>query len=188
MDTVLLFNENTSSPMASVTMKDIPTTTLHHIISSNQYLALPRLSSQVSSYRWHLKHFVMTNSFVPFFIQTVFESLCPCEWNKPRKKLCVVLVTEASRNHDIHRQLFRLYAQNSPYRSEKVRFAYIYHDKQSEFVNSLIPSKYLLLAHRKLGIFNARLFFRGAIDRASTGNRNIVEERHVSCKVRMAQF
>lgn len=49
MDTVLLFNENTSRPIASVSMKDIPSTTLHHIISSNQYLALPRLSSQVDT-------------------------------------------------------------------------------------------------------------------------------------------
>lgn len=50
MDAVLMFNENTTYPMASVTMKDIPTSTLNHIISSNQYLALPRLSSQVSIY------------------------------------------------------------------------------------------------------------------------------------------
>lgn len=49
MDTVLLFNENTSRPMTSVSMKDIPTSTLHHIISSNQYLTLPRLSSQVKN-------------------------------------------------------------------------------------------------------------------------------------------
>lgn len=48
MDTVLLFNENTTRPIASVSMKDIPSTTLNHIISSNQYLALPRLSSQVN--------------------------------------------------------------------------------------------------------------------------------------------
>lgn len=55
MDTVLLFNENTTRPIASVTMKDIPSTTLQHIISSNQYLALPRLSSQVEL------HFNYTN-------------------------------------------------------------------------------------------------------------------------------
>ncbi|KAJ3642615.1 hypothetical protein Zmor_025378 [Zophobas morio] len=116
MDTVLLFNENTSSPMASLSMKDIPTSTLHHIVSSNQYLALPRLSSQ-----------------------EVLDALCPCEWNKPRKRLCVVLVTKTSSSHDPHRQSFRIYAQNSPYNTEKVRFAYIYHDKQAEFVNSLIP-------------------------------------------------
>lgn len=47
MDTVLLFNENSSRPVASISMKDIPTLTLHNIIASNQYLALPRLSSQV---------------------------------------------------------------------------------------------------------------------------------------------
>nr|CAH7732819.1 unnamed protein product [Callosobruchus chinensis] len=116
MDAVLLFNENTSYPMASVTMKDIPTSTLLHVISSNQYLALPRLSSQ-----------------------GILEALCPCEWNKPRKKLCVVLVTSTSRSHDSHRQSFRIYAQRSPYSAEKVRFAYIYHDKQSDFVNALTP-------------------------------------------------
>lgn len=116
MDTVLLFNENVSRPIASITMKEIPTQTLHNVISSNQYLALPRLSSQ-----------------------SVLESLCPCEWNKPRKRLCVVLVTTASNGHDPHRQSFRHYAQASPYSTERVRFAYIYHDKQTEFVNSLMP-------------------------------------------------
>ncbi|XP_022905237.1 dnaJ homolog subfamily C member 16 [Onthophagus taurus] len=116
MDAVLMFNENSSRPVASITMKDIPTTTLHHIITSNQFLALPRLSSQ-----------------------EVLDSLCPCEWNKPRKKLCVVLVTSTSSNHDVHRETFRLYAQNAPYSIDKVRFAYIYHDKQIEFVNALIP-------------------------------------------------
>ncbi|XP_025835786.1 dnaJ homolog subfamily C member 16-like [Agrilus planipennis] len=117
MDTVLLFNENTSRPVATISMKEIPTQSLHHIISSNQYLALPRLSSQ-----------------------SILDSLCPCEWNKPRKRLCVVLVTEDSQCHDPHRQSFRLYAQSAPYNPERVRFAYIYHSKQSDFVNSLIPS------------------------------------------------
>ncbi|CAH0554830.1 unnamed protein product [Brassicogethes aeneus] len=116
MDSVLLFNENSTQPMASISMKDIPTSTLHTIISSNQFLALPRLSSQV-----------------------VLDDLCPCEWNKMKKKLCVILVTEDSSNHDLHRKSFRMYAQTSQYNVEKVRFAYIYHDKQTEFVNSLIP-------------------------------------------------
>lgn len=118
MDTVLLFNENSSRPIASVSMKDIPMSTLHNIIASNQYLALPRLSSQ-----------------------EMLEALCPCEWNKPRKKLCVVLVTEESIFHNPHREAFRNYAQNSPYNSERVRFAYIYHNKQTEFVNSLATGK-----------------------------------------------
>lgn len=47
MDTVLLFNEDSSRPIASISMKEIPSSTLHNVVSSNQYLALPRLSSQV---------------------------------------------------------------------------------------------------------------------------------------------
>lgn len=46
LDTVLLFNEDAIRPVASVSMSDIPTQTLNNVIASNQYLALPRLSSQ----------------------------------------------------------------------------------------------------------------------------------------------
>lgn len=116
MDTVLLFNENVSFPMASITMKDIPTYTLDNIISSNQYLALPRLSSQ-----------------------KILDALCPCEWNKPRKRICVVLVTDETTAHDPHRQSFRQYAQAAPYSTERVRFAYIYHKRQAHFINALMP-------------------------------------------------
>lgn len=72
--------------------------------------------------------------------------------------MCVVLVTEASHSHDSHRQSFRLYAQNSPYSAEKVRFAYIYHDKQPEFVNSLIPGKKRTICKNDTNIFNFELF------------------------------
>lgn len=116
MDTVLLFNENTTRPMTSVSMKDIPSSTLKHIISSNQYLTLPRLSSQ-----------------------EVFEGLCPCEWHRPRKKLCVILVTEESSKHNPHREALRIFARTTQFKVDKVRFAYIYHGKQMDFVNSLLP-------------------------------------------------
>lgn len=46
LDTVLLFNEDPERPVASISMADIPTQTLSNIVASNQYLALPRLSSQ----------------------------------------------------------------------------------------------------------------------------------------------
>lgn len=71
----------------------------------------------------------------------MLESLCPCEFNPPRKRLCAVLITEATKNHDKHRESFRNYAQNAPYSQEKIRFAYIYHDKQTDFVNALLPGK-----------------------------------------------
>lgn len=118
IDTVLLFNENPSRPMASVSMQEIPSQTLHHVISSNQYLMLPRLSSQ-----------------------QVLEELCPAEWNRPRKRLCVILVTENTSEHDKPRQALRQFAEESHYSIERVRFVYLYHERQTEFVNSLITGK-----------------------------------------------
>jgi hypothetical protein len=49
-DTLLLFNENTERPVASLSMPDIPIKTMHDIIGNNKYLLLPRLSSQVIAY------------------------------------------------------------------------------------------------------------------------------------------
>lgn len=141
-DTILLFNENISSPIASLSMPEIPTTTLHHVISANQYLALPRLSSQVSNYRIRKFECVLQ---VSMCFKGIFESLCPVERKKPmRKRLCVVLVTKRSTDFDAHRESFRQYAQLSQYKNQeqRVRLTYIYHDRQSEFVNSLIPSEH----------------------------------------------
>lgn len=114
LDTLLIFNEEPSRPVASISMSDIPTATLNNIISSNKYLALPRLSSQA-----------------------MLEGVCPAEWNRPRKRLCVVLVTENIPTHDEARQAMRRIALESTYSPERVRFAYIYQEKQAEFINAL---------------------------------------------------
>lgn len=114
LDTVLIFNEEPLLPVASVSMADIPSPTLNNVISSNQYLALPRLSSQ-----------------------GMLEGICPAEWNRPRKKLCVILVTENVDTHDEARRALRKIALESGYSAERVRFAYIYQEKQTEFINSL---------------------------------------------------
>lgn len=114
LDTLLIFNEDSSRPVASISMSDIPTPTLNNIISVNKYLALPRLSSQ-----------------------SMLEGVCPAEWNRPRKRLCVVLVTENTSTHDEARQAMRRIALESTYSPERVRFAYIYQDKQAEFINAL---------------------------------------------------
>lgn len=84
-------------------MSDIPTQTLNNVITSNQYLALPRLSSQ-----------------------RMLEGVCPAEWNRPRKRLCVILVTENTDLHDQARQSLRRIALESAYNPDRVRFAYIY--------------------------------------------------------------
>lgn len=114
LDTVLLFNENPSRPVASVSMSDIPSQTLNNVVAANQYLALPRLSSQ-----------------------DLLESICPAEWNRPRKRLCVILVTENTETHDEAREALRKIALDSGFSSERVRFAYIYQERQSAFVNAL---------------------------------------------------
>jgi len=114
LDSLLLFNEDSARPVASVSMTDISSQTLSNIISSNQYLALPRLSSQ-----------------------GMLDGICPAEWNRPKKKLCVILVTENSGNHDYARHVLRRIAIESTYNPERVKFAYIYKDKQQDFIHAL---------------------------------------------------
>lgn len=67
----------------------------------------------------------------------MLEELCPAAWNKPKIKICVALVTEDSADHDPHRMAFRQYAEKFPFGTERVRFTYIYHQRQSLFINAL---------------------------------------------------
>lgn len=113
LDTLLLFNEDSARPLASVSMSDIPLETLQNIIKANQYLALPRLSSQ-----------------------NMLDGICPMEWHRSKKRLCVILITENSPSHDYARQVIRRIAIESSY-SDRVKFAYIYASKQKEFINAL---------------------------------------------------
>uniref|UniRef100_A0A182W7L1 DnaJ homolog subfamily C member 10 n=1 Tax=Anopheles minimus TaxID=112268 RepID=A0A182W7L1_9DIPT len=114
LDTLLLFNEFPTQPIASVAMPDIPTITLNNIISHNKYLIFPRLSSQ-----------------------DMLDSVCPAEWNRPRKRLCVVLVTEDTSSHDGARRVMRKIAHESLVSRERVRFAYIYQEKQNDFIGAI---------------------------------------------------
>ncbi|XP_037892383.1 dnaJ homolog subfamily C member 16 [Glossina fuscipes] len=114
LDTLLLFNEDSERPIASISMSNIPTETLNNIILSNQYLTLPRLSSQ-----------------------DILEGLCPAEWNRPRKRLCIILVTENSKEHNFAREALRNIARRSEFKAERVRFAYIFKEKQIDFINAL---------------------------------------------------
>lgn len=93
LDTLLLFNENSEKPMASVSMKDIPSETMHNVIGSNKFLLLPRLSNQA-----------------------MLDSVCPPEWLKPQKRLCAVLISQNSAVHDLARDKFRQAAIESPHR------------------------------------------------------------------------
>lgn len=115
LDTLLLFNEDTQQPVASVTMSEIPLPTLTNVIGTNQYLALPRLSSQA-----------------------MLDGVCPSEWNRPRRKLCVILIADSSSAaYDEVRDVLRRIALASQFTKERVRFAYLLREKQTEFVSAL---------------------------------------------------
>ena len=55
-DTLLVFQEDSNTPVASLAMDDIPTNTILDVMEKHQYLQLPRLSNQ-----------------------KIFDSLCPLE-------------------------------------------------------------------------------------------------------------
>ncbi|KOC69315.1 DnaJ like protein subfamily C member 16 [Habropoda laboriosa] len=115
LDTLLLFNENSEKPMASVSMKDISSDTMHNVISNNKFLALPRLSNQA-----------------------MLDSVCPPEWLRPQKRLCAVLISQQnSPLHDLARHKFRQAALESSYSTERVRYTYVFKDTQPEFVSAL---------------------------------------------------
>lgn len=57
------------------------------------------------------------------------SGVCPAEWNRPRKRLCVILVTENTDAHNYARQALREIALQSGYSPDRVRFAYIYQVK-----------------------------------------------------------
>ncbi|KAH8380475.1 hypothetical protein KR009_010915 [Drosophila setifemur] len=114
VDTLLLFNEVSPKYVASISMPDIPTQTLIDVVSDNQFLALPRLSSQ-----------------------DMLENVCPTEWNRPRKRLCVILITENNKQHEYAKSALREIAVNSGYNLERVRFAYMFKERQQDFIKAI---------------------------------------------------
>ncbi|XP_041451721.1 dnaJ homolog subfamily C member 16, partial [Drosophila obscura] len=114
LDTLLLFNEDSTRSIARISLPDISTQILTNMITPNQFLTLPRLSSQ-----------------------DMLESVCPAEWNRPRKRLCVILITENSDEHNLARSAMREIALHSRYSVERVRFAYMFKERQPNFINAL---------------------------------------------------
>ena len=56
------------------------------------------------------------------------------------KKLCVVLITQESDEHDESRASFRDYASSEQMR-DRVRYTYIFREKQHKFLNALTAGK-----------------------------------------------
>ncbi|KAL7306855.1 hypothetical protein TKK_0001016 [Trichogramma kaykai] len=117
-DTLLLFNENVEKPVASISMQDISTDTMHNIINSNRFLILPRLSNQA-----------------------MLDSVCPQVWQNSRKHLCAVLITENTNEYETMRHKFRQAALAAPHSPERVRYAYLFKETQPQFLSALMASE-----------------------------------------------
>jgi DnaJ family protein C protein 16 len=113
-DTLLLFQEDSVKPIATLAMQDLPTNTILEVIEKHQFLQLPRLSSQ-----------------------KVFDSLCPVGTSRTRKRLCVILFTRESPDHDQYRQMMREFINRNNYSGDRVRFTYIYMDRQQQFLSAV---------------------------------------------------
>merc|ERR1719340_137425 len=117
-DTLLVFQEDGTTPVASLAMDDIPTNTIVDIMEKHQYLQLPRLSNQ-----------------------KVFDSLCPVESTRVSKKLCVVLFTSEAEGMESYRQAMREFIHSHKFSKERVRFTYMLVERQKQFVSALTESQ-----------------------------------------------
>lgn len=114
MESLLIFNEDSSKPMATLSMTELSTQTMIDVIEANKFLLLPRLSSQ-----------------------NLFDQLCPTEAKRSRKYLCVILITKNVREHDPYRSLMRDFIQHIDLPNDRVRFMFLFEEKQKEFVKAL---------------------------------------------------
>ena len=120
-NTIMIFQENTRLPVVQVSMKDLPLNTLTEVLEAHQYLQLPRLSSQ-----------------------EIFDTLCPPESAKTRKRLCVVLISVQNSDLDLEerkRNALRSFIAENKFSPDRVRFTYVLKEKQKPFVNALEESK-----------------------------------------------
>ena len=133
-DTLLLFQEDTEKPVASLAMADLPTDTIISVIEQHQFLQLPRLSSQ-----------------------KVFDSLCPEESSKIKKRLCVVLFTKDSPEQAEYRQAMRDFIRDNRFSADRVRFTYLLTERQKQFVSAVTkgdaedPTQKILVLWRRSG-------------------------------------
>ncbi|GFR00470.1 dnaJ homolog subfamily C member 16 [Trichonephila clavata] len=114
MESLLIFNEDSTKPMATLSMTELSTQTMIDVIEANKFLLLPRLSSQ-----------------------NLFDQLCPTEAKRSRKYLCVILITKNIREHDPYRALMRDFIQHIDLPNDRVRFMFLFEEKQKEFVKAL---------------------------------------------------
>merc|ERR1719510_48835 len=73
--------------------------------------------------------------------QKVFDSLCPVESTRTRKRLCVVLFTTEAAEMEPYRQAMRDWLVSHKFSLERVRFTYMLVERQKQFVSALTQSE-----------------------------------------------
>lgn len=121
MDSLIIFNEIVDHPVATLSSRDLKNTIMNDLIESNKFLLLPRLSSPL-----------------------LFDQLCPSEYIVSRRKLCIILVTNNIPGHNLPREMLRKFIidNKATLTREKFRFMYIYHEKQSHFIEQLTTDSF----------------------------------------------
>ena len=99
--------------MASAAFEQLDLSTIYSVIDAHPFLQLPRLSSQ-----------------------SVFDSLCPPGSARMRKRLCVTLFTSVSPEHEKYRAALREFSKRYKFSPERVRFTYVFVERQAAFVAS----------------------------------------------------
>ena len=82
----------------------------------------------------------LNNSNIGLFLK-VFDSLCPVESTRTRKRLCVVLFTTEAQEMEQHRQAMRDWLVSHKFSLERVRFTYMLVERQKQFVSALTQSE-----------------------------------------------
>lgn len=117
-ESLLMFNEEAKDPVAYVTMYKLSRNALDELIDANQFLMLPRLSSQ-----------------------GMFNQLCPHDSTATNKRLCVILLTKTTLDHDVYRASFRQFAGRHTNENNRVTYMYIYEEPQKRFVDAITRGK-----------------------------------------------
>ncbi|GAB1601951.1 dnaJ homolog subfamily C member 16-like [Argonauta hians] len=114
-ESLLMIGEDSNTSVAIITTNTLSLDNINQVMNANQYLTLPRLSSQI-----------------------FFDELCPIEIRPKRRKLCVILVSKKTEEHNTHRAQFRNYVERAPTFENKVKFMYLYEETQHRFVSALM--------------------------------------------------
>ncbi|GAB1609052.1 dnaJ homolog subfamily C member 16-like [Argonauta hians] len=118
-DTVVMVGENTNTTMGMLSMPSLSKTNVEDFMTIYQHLALPRLSSEL-----------------------FYNDICPAENRARQRKLCVVLLTRNTEEHDGHRTSFRNYAEQATSFQKRVKFSYIFQDLQYRFIDALLDGNH----------------------------------------------